>query len=84
MSEDWHLIDKDDLPGWEHGGDAELRLRDGSVVRGCMMIEELWTGEDEIPLAEFISDDGKVMSLFNAEAEAWRLVSDWTYRPPRR
>jgi hypothetical protein len=67
----WRLV-ATDLPGWVDVGAAELRRGDGTIVRGYLSVEELWTGEDEIPLAVFVADSGEQLSIF--DFEAWRIV----------
>jgi hypothetical protein len=67
----WRLVDKD-LPDWSDGGEAELRQKDGSTVKGYMLIEEQWTGAEEIPYAVFTADSGEQLSIF--DYEAWRII----------
>ena len=62
---------EDDLPDWQDSGPAQLRYADGRVVDGAITIDEQWTGEEDIPLAEFRTEAGDRLSIF--DAEAWRL-----------
>lgn len=45
-------FDTADVVGWGDGGAIELRSKDGSLTRTELTIEELFTGEDEIPMVE--------------------------------
>jgi hypothetical protein len=70
-SDGWRSVEND-LPGWRDTGYAELRASDGSILRGEMMIEEQWTGEEEIPFAVFTTSAGVEVSIF--DFAEWRIV----------
>lgn len=56
-----------DMPDWcDHDKRITLLMPDGREVAGILEIEEQWTGEDEIPFPNVITDNGETVSFFDA------------------
>lgn len=70
MTEKW--ISTDDLPGWGDYGRVELRRADGTIETGELSIDAWFTGEDEVPVASIVADDGRKLDLFSFKE--WRHV----------
>lgn len=51
MADGWHVVDEY-LPDWHDSGIVQLKFADGSIVELEQTIGEVWTGEDEYPMAE--------------------------------
>jgi hypothetical protein len=73
---------KDDLPGWEDSGPAELLYADGRIVSGDLTIIEASCEDGDAPVPEFTSDDG-IDLLQLADAVAWRLKPAGSAAPPQ-
>lgn len=67
---DWRT----DAPGWLDSGLVEMRLPDGSIVRGHMTFDLGFDGEDQVPLPRVDIGNG-IRFDFNG-AEAWRLLHE--------
>lgn len=66
----WHFIDHEDLPSWGDSGRAELLRNDGMIIDGLLTIDAWYAGDDEIPTASFVTDDGRHLSIY--DFQAWR------------
>lgn len=71
MSE-WRSV-SDDPPDWPDGGDVCLKRKDGTIAYGRMLVGEVWTGEDEIPVVELVEIGGTPVDFWSFEW--WRKVT---------
>ena len=63
-----------DVPGWRDSGPIELRLADGSIVRGDMTLDAGFDGREEVPVP--CIDIGNGIKFDFRLAEAWRPIDD--------
>lgn len=69
---DWRT----EAPDWLDSGLIELRLSDGTIVRGDMTLDVGFDGEAEIPVP--CIDIGNGIKFDFRSAEAWRPVAEET------
>lgn len=69
---DW----RKDAPGWHDSGLIEMRLSDGSTVRGDMTFNLGFNGDDEVPVP--CVDIGNGIKFDFRGAEAWRPIREKT------
>jgi hypothetical protein len=62
----------DDPPDWNDGGRTLFRKGD-KVSQGYLLIDEQWTGEEEIPSPQVTLDDGSKPSFY--DFDGWKPVS---------
>lgn len=64
----------DPWPDWRDAGKrVELRMPDGQILRGELIIEDVFfNGEDEIPMFAVTLDDGSRASF--VDAEEWKFI----------
>lgn len=63
-----------ELPDWGDGGPAEFMRDDGSIVRGQISVDALFTGEDEIPTTTITAEDGSCLGSIH-DFKSWRPTS---------
>jgi hypothetical protein len=59
----------EDPSDWNDGGPV-LLLRAGEVISASLLIDEVWTGEDEIPSPELTLQDGTHPSFYDFDGWA--------------
>lgn len=67
----WRRI-ASDLPDWKDTGPAELRRKDGTVESGELDIVDVYTGDPDIPVFEFVTSDGRKLDMHSFHE--WRLI----------
>ena len=67
MNTEWR--DVDDGVDWGDGGAIELMRKDGSIVTAELLVDELFTGEDDVPIPLL---KNYTFSFF--DFEKWRYV----------
>lgn len=69
---EWKDLD-DTFPDWNDTGKVELKREDGSIERATLIADEVWTGEDEIPVFTVILPDGSRPDFFTFKS--WRRAA---------
>lgn len=73
MSE-WKEAYSDDFPYWQDGGKrVEIKLEDGSIVSGRLVIVDMTPGPDEHPIF-VVRPRGRSPDVSLGDAEFWRYV----------
>lgn len=70
---DWNAR-YENWPDWKDVGrkvEAEVK---GAMVCGTLEAEEIWTGEDEVPLFTILTSDGNEVNF--VDAERWRYLAE--------